>query len=225
MAKTLQELRQDARRAADLTHDSDAVNDLTLNTYINEAFHELYDIIIDADDGRIFAKNAMQLPQLGDFTFLLPTELYRLISCHVLMGSSYVPAVRADPSEYAELADGLSHYAAPRYLLRWDINIGTQFLAIFPAQTTETVAITYFPRPKTLSSDGEFIDLPASWISFISWGAAIKMLTQLERDASAHFIELRRLAQRVEDSVGDLDMNSPAVVRDSTNRNRGGSFA
>jgi hypothetical protein len=224
MAKTLQQLREDARRAADLTEDSDAVNDLTLNNYINEAFHELYDLIIDADDGRIFAKNAMLLPKIGTYTFLLPSEFYRLISCHVFMGSEYIPAQRADPSEYAELADGLTQYSIPRYFVRWDLNLGVQTIYIFPEPTSETVAITYFPRPKVLSVDGEGIDCPASWYSFIAWAAAIKMLAQLERDSSAHFIELRRLAQRIEDSVGDLDMNSPAVVRDSTGRNRGGSF-
>jgi hypothetical protein len=48
------------------------------------------------------------------------------------------------------------------------------------------------------------------------------MLNQLERDPSAQLMELKRLGQRIQDSVADLDMNSPAFVRDTDGRYDGG---
>jgi hypothetical protein len=84
------------------------------------------------------------------------------------------------------------------------------------------LAVTYFPKPLELSIDSNSLDNPASWLSFVVYGAAIKMLNQLERDPSAQLMELKRLGQRIQDSVSDLDMNSPAFVRDTDGRYDGG---
>jgi hypothetical protein len=216
--KTLLQLRQDSRRAAALTADSDAVPDLTLNEYINQAWHELYDLIIDADDARIFGKNMIHPVEIGPNSYKLVSDFYRLISCDVRRGSQYVPAQRADPAEMAQLADNVSNYGRPQYYLRWDINIGEWHIFVYPKPGTEMLSITYFPTPKVLSLDADSLSNPASWLSFVSYGAAIKMLNQLERDPSAQMIELKKLGQRIEDSVNDLDMNSPAVIRDTDGR-------
>jgi hypothetical protein len=222
-SKTLLQLRQDARRTAGYTADSDAVSDPVLDEYINQAYHELYDLIIDADDGRIFATNATNPPSLGDYSFKLPGDFYRLISCHVRRGEHWIPAERADASEYAELASSLSTYHRPKYYTRWKIVTGEWFIFVFPNPGSESLAITYFPAPTELSIDSDSLDNPASWLSFITYGAAIKMLNQLERDPSAQLLEFKRLGQRIQDSVADLDMNSPAFVRDTDGRYGGGT--
>jgi hypothetical protein len=221
-SKTLLQLRQDARRAVGLTADADAVSDLTLDEYINQSYHELYDLIIDADDGRIFAENATNPPVVGEFSFRLPGDFYRLISCHVRRGERWIPAERADASEYAELASSVSRYHRPKYYTRWKITTGEWFIFVFPSPGTESLAVTYFPKPLELSIDSDSLDNPASWLSFVVYGAAIKMLNQLERDPSAQLMELKRLGQRIQDSVSDLDMNSPAFVRDTDGRYDGG---
>jgi hypothetical protein len=221
-SKTLLQLRQDARRAVGLTADADAVSDLTLDEYINQSYHELYDLIIDADDGRIFAENATNPPVVGEFSFRLPGDFYRLISCHVRRGERWIPAERADASEYAELASSVSRYHRPKYYTRWKITTGEWFIFVFPSPGTESLAVTYFPKPLELSIDSDSLDNPASWLSFVVYGAAIKMLNQLERDPSAQLMELKRLGQRIQDSVADLDMNSPAFVRDTDGRYDGG---
>jgi hypothetical protein len=217
-SKTLLQLRQDSRRAAGLTVDADAVSDVTLNEYINQAYHELYDLIIDADDGRIFAVNATNPPALGSHSFRMPGDFYRLISCHVRRGERWIPAERADASEYAELASNLSRHHRPKYYTRWRISTGEWFIFVFPEIGADKLALTYFPKPVELSVDADSLDNPASWLSFVSYGAAIKMLNQLERDAAPQLIELKRLGQRVQDSVSDIDMNSPAFVRDTDGR-------
>lgn len=222
--KTLSQLRQDARRAAGLTADADAVPDDTVTTYVNEAYHELYDLIIDADDARVFARNATNPPSVGDHSYRLPGDFYRMISCHVRRGSHYIPAERADPSEMPTLADNQYAYNPPRYFVRWNINTGEWFLFVYPEPDTNTLAITYFPLPKELMKETDQLSNPASWLSFVAYGAAIKMLNQLERDSAAQMIELRKLGQRIEDSVNDLDMHSPAVIRDINGRSEGGHF-
>jgi hypothetical protein len=221
-SKNLKDLRDDARRTAGLTTDSDAVEDLTLNEYINQSWAELYDLVIDADDGRIFAVNATNPPSLGEHSFRLPMDFYRLISCHVRRGEHYVPAERAELSEYATLADDHTHHARPKYFVRRNPNTGEHFIFVFPEPDAVSLAITYFPQPKELSVDSDRLDNPARWLSFINYATAIKMLNQLERDPSGQLIELKRVGQRIADAVGDLDLNSPAVVRDISGREGGG---
>lgn len=218
--KTLLQLREDARRAAGYTADADAVPDLTLNEYINQSWHELYDVIIDADDGRIFAVNATNPISLGatSHAYKLPADFYRLASCDVRRGEHYVSAKRADPAEYAQLADNKSEYGRPKYFLRWLISANEWHIFIFPRPPEGSIAISYFPTPKVLSQDSDWLPNPASWMSFVTYGAAIKMLNQLERDPSAQMIELKKLGQRIEDSVNDLDTNSPATVVDTDGR-------
>ncbi len=223
-SKTLKQLRLDARRIAGTTADADAVPDDAVNTYINEAWHELYDLIIDADDARIFAKHATNLPVVGDHSFRLPGDFYRLISCHVLRGGKYVPAERADPAEKATLADNQSPCGPPRYFINWFVETGEWFVFTYPAPEAKMTAVTYFPVPTELDLDADSLSNPSSWLAFVSHGAAIKILSQLERDTTAQMIELRKLGQRIEDSVNDLDMNSPAIVRDTDGRSGGGHF-
>ena len=225
--KTLLQLREDSRRAAGLTKDADAVPDLTLNEYVNQSWHELYDLITDADDGRIFAKTTTNPIPLGRNSFKLPEDHYRLVSCDVRRGEYYTPAERADPSEMSTLAATTrdNTYDIPKYFLRWNINIGEWHIFIYPAVPEGMLSITYIPTPKELAVDGDSLSNPASWLSFVTYGAAVKMLNQLERDASAQLIELKRIGQRIEDSVNDLDVNYPAVVRDTDGRyggSRGG---
>ena len=221
-SKTLKQLREDARRTAGLTADSDAIEDLTLNEYINQSWAELYDLVIDADDGRIFAVNATNPPSVGEHSFRLPMDFYRLISCHVRRGEHYVPAERAESSEYATLADNWHSLGQPKYYVRRDPNTGEHFIFVFPEPASVSLAITYFPQPKELSADADSLDNPARWLSFVNYATAVKMLNQLERDPSGQLIELKRVGQRIADAVGDLDLNSPAVVRDI--EGRGGSY-
>jgi hypothetical protein len=112
----------------------------------------------------------------------------------------------------------VSRYHRPKYYTRWKITTGEWFIFVFPSPGTESLAVTYFPKPLELSIDSDSLDNPASWLSFVVYGAAIKMLNQLERDPSAQLMELKRLGQRIQDSVADLDMNSPAFVRDTDGR-------
>lgn len=214
MQKTLNQLRLGSRDRADMTQDSDSVDDAELNGYVNEAYHELYDLITSVDDARQFAVNATEPPSVGTYSFRLPYDFYRLVSLHVRRGEYYVPGLPADPARYAELADNVIPEAPPRYFVRWDINTGERFVFVFPAPTPETLAITYFPQPKELSLDSDSLDNPASWLEFVMVGGAIRMLNKVERDATALLLAKRQLETRIRKAVRASDFNSPRMIRD-----------
>jgi hypothetical protein len=216
MIKTLRQLREMARSRADMTEDSDAVSDDELNEYINEAYHELYDLITVADEARLFAVNAQELPQVGTtHEFALPPNFYRLVSLHVMKAGRYQPGYPADPSSYAELASAGDNLSGYRYFVRWNINTGMRSLFVFPAPTSETLAITYWPTPRELSLDTQMLDNPASWLELVSVGAAIRMLDKVERDATALLLAKRRLEARIQKAVYASDYHRPRVILDS----------
>ena len=225
MNKTLLDLRLSARQRADMAEDSGAIGDLELNQYINEAYHELYDLITVADEARLFTKNATQPPYLEEHAFYLPYDFYRLVSVHVLREDRYVAAIPADPSDYARLAalsvDSSSEMNY-RYFVRWDINTGERFIFVFPLPSSEALAITYWPQPKELSLDSDSLDNPASWLEFVTVCAAIKMLDRVERDATALLLAKRQLEKRITKAVYASDFNYPRVIRDVAYQGRFG---
>lgn len=227
MQKTLSQLREGSRARADMTHDSDTVDDAEANEYVNEAYHELYDLITSADDARQFVRNATIPPQVGDYSFRLPMDFYRMVSLHVRRGENYVPGLPADPAQYAELADNTAVYGEhgqPRYFVRWDINTGERFVFVFPAPEPANLAITYWPQPAELSLDSDSVDNPASWLEFVEVSAAIRMLNKVERDATAQLLAKRQLTTRIRKAVYASDFNSPRMIRDISYRYGFGSL-
>jgi hypothetical protein len=199
-----------------MVSDSGAVSDAEANQFINEAYHELYDIITGADEARLFTVNATKPPQVGDFSFRLPSDFYRLVSAHVLRDGRYIRAIPADPSVYAELAKNRTDTGiryTPQYFVRWDINTGERFIFVFPAPTTDTLAITYWPQPKELSLDSDSLDNPASWLEFAMVSAGVRMLNKVERDATALLLAKRQLGKRIQKAVYATDFNYPRTVR------------
>ncbi len=219
MKKTLVELRNGARDRSDMAYDSDAVSDLEVNDYINQAYHELYDAITAADEARLFTVNATKPPQVGQYSFRLPNDFYRLVSVHVHSGERYSRAMPADPSQYADLASNSSNGSASysyQYFVRWHINTGERFIFVFPAPTSDTLAITYWPQPQELSIDSDSVDNPASWLEFVMVAAGVRMLNKVERDATALLLAKRQLEKRIQKAVYGSDFNYPRVVRDYT---------
>jgi hypothetical protein len=214
MHKTLSQLREGARQRADMTYDSDAIDDIEANGYVNEAYHELYDLITSADDAKQFAVNATVPPQVGEHSFRLPFDFYRLVSLHVRIGGHYVPGLPADPAQYAELAISTYVNAPTKYFVRWDINTGERFVFVFPPPNSEDLAMTYFPQPKELSLDSDALDNPASWLEYTMVSAAIRMLNKVERDATALLLARKQLEARIRKAVYASDFNSPRMIRD-----------
>ena len=202
--------------------DSGAVSDLEANQYINEAYHELYDIITVADEAKLFTVHATKPPQVGTNSFRLPTDFYRLVSVHINRDGRYVRAIPADPSETAELVSNRTNSDTRyryEYQVRWNINTGERFVFVFPPPTSDTLAITYWPQPKELSTDSESLDNPASWLEFVMIAAGVRMLNKVERDATALLLAKRQLEKRIQKAVYASDFNFPRTIRDYTSRN------
>jgi len=212
-----------------MTSESDAVSDEELTEYVNDAYAELYDLIVDADDARLFAKNAGLLLDVGEKSYLLPEDLYRLVGVHAKIDSQYRSCERADSSEYASLAlqrhEPQFWHRSPRYYFRWDLSTGQKSLFLLPEKVGD-VAVVYIPQPRVFVDDDDRVDNPAQWMKFVEVTAAISMLDKVEREATALLIQKKNIGQRIEDAVNDIDQHSGAKIRDVTSRQNafGGSL-
>lgn len=218
MQITLSELREGTRQRADMTFDSDAIDDLEVNGYVQDAWEEVHELVTANDEARRFTINATKLPPIGDHSFQLPEDYDRLVSLHVLRNNTYIPGLPADPSRYAELADNWDDYNAPRYFVRENPSTGTASVFVFPAPTTDTLALTYWPRPKQLSLDSDYLGIPRSWAEFIQVAGGIRLLDKVERDASALLLAKQQIQKRIIKSVQASDFNSPRMIRDVSYR-------
>lgn len=228
MQKTLKQMREGGMRRADMFAEADSgqVSDAEWNDYVNDAWHELYDLITEADDARVFTVNATELDQVeGTPQFDLPEDYYRLVSASVLVNGHYRPAKPMPPSRYAELADDTSYRGVYQYTVRRNPNTGQQAIFVLPIPSSETLAITYWPRPKVLSQDGEVLDQPAAYyFEYIEEGAAIRALQKVERDATAHYLAKRQLGKRIQKAVYASDLSYPRTMDDDTGQDHFGGY-
>lgn len=208
--------------------DSKAVGDLELNDYANNANTELYHIITENDDARRFVVTATKPPQVPGYSnrFQLPHDIDRLASVHVYRNGRYVPAIPADSAEMPELADNQSTLGRTQYYDRRDFNTGERFIDVFPAPTSDTLAITYWPAPQVLSLDTDSVDNSSGFAEFIELGMTIRMLHKVERDATAHMVAMRQLKKRIIEAVTASDLSGPRTIRDIAHRYPGyGGFS
>lgn len=218
MQKTLSQLRTEAYLKADLKDGISAIPTTLANVFINEAWAELYDKMIAADDGRMFAINATKPPKVGDYSFRLPLDFKHLCSLHVRRGSYYTPAVRADAAQMAELADNEYDWSQPRYFVREDPASGEEFVFIYPSAESDEVAITYFPEPKYLSIDSDELANKGQRLEFVTLGAAIRMLNKIERDAGQLVAAMKAAEKRIVGAIHNMDFNSTKRIREMAYR-------
>lgn len=216
MQTTLLQLRNDAYLKADLANDSGSIPTALATTYVNEAWRELYDLIVSMDDARIFAINAEVPVAVGRFSLRLPNDFYHLCSLHVRRGEDYLPAIAADPAQYAELAvaSNRTPRGAPQYFLRENPTTGEDFVFLFPETPVADVAITYFPRPPVLQAPEDTIADKGGRAEFVSLGAAIRMLQKLDRDTSQIKDQQNEVRHRLHNAITNRDLNNPSQIRD-----------
>jgi hypothetical protein len=222
MQKTLAQLREESYLKADLKNGASSVPTALANVFVNEAWAELYDKLISADDGRLFAINATIPPKVGEHSFRLPWDFKHLCSLHIRRGNYYVPGVRADAAQMAELADNEYDFGQPRYFVRENPATGEEFVFIYPEPAAADVSVTYFPECKYLSLDSDELANKGQRLEYVTLGTAIRMLNRIERDASQQVAALKACEKRIVGSIHNMDMNSPKRIRELAYRHGNG---
>lgn len=214
--RELQDLRQGARRLADMEEDGDGdfISESELTRYVNEGIADLYDARVDANPD-LFAVNGPTLVTAGDFSWTLPVDFRQLVSVYIRYSGDYFTATPIDISAYSWAASQTDWqpYQA-RYTLREEFGTNTKELYIFPAiSNPDDIAYIYIKQAPVLSLDTEQFYATYDELEYVETYAAIKMLSKEESDTSVLETRRAQLWSKINNKTKDSDIGSPRRVR------------
>jgi len=232
---TLAQLRTASRQRSDMVN-SLFITDAELNSYINQSYFELYDILIQkygdnyfsADPARFATDgSSMQfvLPdgvttfingRTGDSGYVAPA-FYKLLGVDLMLANQSQSFVTIRPFNMSDR----NKYAVPNFQsfygvtnLRYRLNNNYLWLTPTPA-ANQNMQIWYVPRLTQLTSDSDTCDGISGWTEYIICDAAIKCLQKEESDCSILMAQKAALIQRIEAAGENRDAANPATVADT----------
>jgi len=215
---TLLQLRTAAQQRADMVN-SEFVSDSEWNSYINQSYYELYDLLVQkyGNDYYVADPHTFTTDGVND-SYALPSDFYKLLGVDLQLGISQDSWVTLKPFNFAER----NRYAVPnlqsfygltnmRYRLRGMLKL---WLTPFPAGG-QNLRLWYVPRLTELSDDTSEADGVSGWTEYIICDAAMKALQKEESDVSVLMAEKQALIARIEAAAENRDPGSPQTVADT----------
>ena len=214
---TLLDIRNAVRQRADMVN-SLFVTDSELNSYINQSYFELYDLLISKFGDNYYVAPVYQLTTDGTtYQYPLPADFYKLLGVDLALTQSVQSYVTVRPFEFIDR----NRYAVPNFQsfygltnLRYRLNGNNIWFTPIPA-ANQNIRLWYVPRMSTLSLDTDTVDGISGWTEYIICDAAIKCLQKEESDVSVLMAQKMGLIRRIEAMAESRDAGSPAKVSDN----------
>jgi len=232
---TLSQLRDAVRQRSDMVN-SQFVSDAELNTYINQSYFELYDLLIQkygnnyySADPAVFATDGqnLQFPlPNGVLTFTngrtnatgyVAPAFYKLLGVDLELANQTQSFVTIRPFNFSDR----NRYAVPNFQSFYGITnmryrVNGEYLWLTPTPTSgQKIQIWYIPRLSTLTADSDTCDGISGWTEYIICDSAIKCLQKEESDCSVLMAQKGALIQRIEAAAENRDAANPATVADT----------
>lgn len=221
---SLSDLRTAVRQRADMENASGDysqafIKDPELNSYINQSYFELYDLLVQKYGDDYF----VQVPPYSFVTdgvngyYSLPTDFYKLAGVDVQIPGGSNAYYTLKPFSMAER----NRYPVPNYQSFYGVSnllyriIGDKlWLNPIPAGG-QTIRLFYVPKMSTLASDTDTVQGVSGWTEYIICDAAIKCMQKEESDVSVLMNQKAGLIARIESAAENRDVANPATVADS----------
>lgn len=216
---TLLELRTAARQRSDMVN-SEFISDAEFNSYINQSYFELYDLLISRyGDNYAVATPYVFTTDGTNELFDLPADFYKLlgVDLNLTMGGANNDSwVTVKPFNFIDR----NRYSVPNFQsfygvtnLRYRINGDQMWFTPIP-QGGQYIRMWYVPTLTTLAADGDLCQGISGWTEYIICDAAMKALQKEESDVSVLMAEKAALIARIEAMAENRDAGSPATVAD-----------
>lgn len=171
--------------------DSDATaNAVSLDTIINGAAAELYDLLVAARGHEYYTTESTTALSGGGIvantsTYTLPTDFYQLLSIRLEWAANdieeLVPTSVRERTDYANLSTW-GRRSPKAYRLRGTQTASAQTIDIFPTPTSAVPArVRYIPAFALLTSDVATFDGVNGWEKLVALKAAIEYRTIAEK--------------------------------------------
>lgn len=237
---TLAQLRTLCQQESDMVNTT-FITDSEWNSYINQSYFELYDLLVQKYGDDYFSTRAefttdgsTQLYPLPDGTIYSSAPLfYKLLGVDLNLApgtqESWVTIRRFNMSDR-------NRYAVPNFQsfygvtnLRYKLEGSTLWLTPIPT-AGQVIRLWYVPRLTPLANDSDTCDGISGWTEYIVVDAAIKAKDKEESDTSVLMARKMGLIQRIEAAAENRDAANPATVSDNMSQeycwpNAGGNGA
>lgn len=215
---TLAQLRTLCKQESDMVN-STFVSDAEWNSYINQSYFELYDLLIQKYGDDYFSKNPPYTFVTDGTTYLfpLPSDFYKLLGLDLALAQSqdsYVTIRRfnfADRNRYA-VPNFQSFYGVTN--MRYRLNGDNLWVTPIPSGG-QTMRLWYVPRLTTLAADGDTVDGISGWTEYIVIDAAMKAMAKEESDVSVLMARKAAMIMRIESAAENRDAANPMTVSDN----------
>lgn len=215
------------------------------NTYINQSYFELYDLLVTLYEDYFVAEPAIFQTNGTDERYALPNgvlefrdtdgDLFVARPFYKLMG---VDCGLAQSGNAWISLSKFDFIARNRYIYP---NLTSTFMGVFNMQYrlvgnklmfiptpsgAQYIRLWYIPKLAQLLQDTDTVDGVSGWTEYIIVDAAIKALQKEESDITALMVQKQALIKRIEDSAMNRDVGQPDTIsstRSWGDRNGGGS--
>lgn len=239
---SLGQVREMSKQRADRTN-SNFVTDSEWNTYINQSYFELYDILTTTYEDYYTSTQALFVTDGSSQQFSLPDGIKTFLT---ITGSSFV----AKPMYKLLGVDcGLALSSNAWVTLhKFDFidrnrfvfpNITSTFLGVFnlryrlfgntlffiPTPSAgQYLRLWYIPRMATLLQDTDLVDGVSGWTEYIIVDAAIKAMQKEESDVTALMLQKQALIDRIQAAAMNRDAGQPDTISNTRGQSAGAGY-
>lgn len=212
MAVQLQTLRTRVRYRANM-EDSEFVTDTELNTFINESYAELYDLLVSKfEDWYVGDPTEITMTSGDAGKKALASDFYKLRGVDQQLGGRWreVHPFNFNERNRQGTAERLNGFLTTvRYrVVGSDLRFSPVDLAV------GTFRYWYVPLATEMSGDTDTMDGVNGWEQYVIVDAARKCLLKEESDTSELERELAKLTNRIEVMAQNRDAGNPQQVED-----------
>jgi hypothetical protein len=214
---TLSEIRTLSKQYADMVS-SNFVTDAEWNSYINLAYFELYDLLVQkyGDDYYVAAPYSFTTDGTTQ-QYTLPSNFYKFMGLDLQLSNSNDSWVTIRPFMFTER----NRYAVPNFQsfygitnVRYRLAGNTLFLTPTPT-SGQNFRMWFIPILTELSADTDVVKGISGWQEYLCLDAAIRALIKQELDVSALSQRKQALIARIESAAANRDAGNPQTVSDS----------
>lgn len=221
---TLGQIRLLAQQKADRVG-SQFVTKAEWNTYINQSYFELYDILVQKYGNEYFV-DSYEFTTDGTNQYALPNGInnngarpfYKLLGVdlgisppsNAWLTLKKYEFIARNRYVYPQITTNLLGVGGIRYRM-----LGNNLTFIPTPASGQYIRVWYIPRMRELLLDTDTVDGVSGWIEYIAIDAAIKALQKEESDVSVLAAQKMAMLDRIEAAAENRDAGEPEVISDT----------
>lgn len=193
------------------------------NTYINQSYFELYDLLVTLfEDYYLASPYTFTTDGIND-GYALPSDFYKLMGVDCGQSENNNARITLHKYDFIErnryIYPSVTNTFYGVFNLRYRV-LGSKLHFIPIPSAGQVITMWYIPKLTQLLQDTDTVDGISGWTEYIVVDAAIKALEKEESDVSALLVRKQALLKRIEDSAMNRDAGQPDTI--STTRGSGG---